>query len=171
MLRFIPRNGSIRKWKESRKEAAVRKGVASVAKPYRSPGHSFNLYETHANFAGRWPFAVREVHFSTLSAIFSSWEPSSPEGLDHTPNVFSQWWTSYCWMGSSITSRSGKIQSLEHMLSYYGRWCSCMVDYEAIRGRFCVLLFVSVKTFVAIFWVCCDFFNRMVNIVLPPLVR
>ena len=36
-----------------------------------------------------------------------------------------------------ITSRSGSIiQSLEHMLSCYGQWCSCMVDYKAMRGRF-----------------------------------
>ena len=68
---FTPRNK--REWKFSQRSthhAAVRR-IASVARPYRIPGQSLNLYAIHPSLAGRCPLRILLIHEPTLPVTFS----------------------------------------------------------------------------------------------------
>jgi hypothetical protein len=89
-LRLIPRNGRILKFSFRSMDCAAYKGIASVASPYRIPGHNLNLYAIHPRRAGRCPFVNFNVQLMNLPVIF--FEMCSAlllSTVDRTPNDFS----------------------------------------------------------------------------------
>ncbi len=66
-LRLMPRDKSSRKFCFFNTSVAVDRGIASTARPYLTMAHSLKQYAIQPSFAGRWPFFILFIHFSTRS--------------------------------------------------------------------------------------------------------
>ena len=96
-----------------RSSRAVSNGVASVASPYRSPGHSLNLYDSQASLAGRWSFLVLFAQFSARPSILTeTCAESSPEGQERVPSISFGSSTWSCRIGAIDPSGRGTRSSL-----------------------------------------------------------
>ncbi len=66
-FRFTPRNNRSRKFCFFNTSVAVDRGVDSTARPYLTPAYNLKRYAIQPSFAGRWPFLILLIHFSTQS--------------------------------------------------------------------------------------------------------
>ena len=82
--------GKMQKFSFRSVACAVERGVASVARPYRIPGHNLNLYAIQPSRAGKCSFVIFDVHFMNLPVtFFDRCSVSLPSTVDQTPNIFS----------------------------------------------------------------------------------
>jgi hypothetical protein len=96
-FRFTPRNNRSQKFCFFNTSVAVDRGVASTARPYLTPAHNLKRYAIQPSFAGRWPFFILLIHFSTRSVTLCCTCASLlPSMLDQIPSAFSAMETFPC---------------------------------------------------------------------------
>ncbi len=96
-LRFTPRNAKSLKFCCFKTPVATKRGVASATRPYLTPAHNLKQYTIRPIFAGRCPFLILSIHFSTQSiTLCLTCASSLPSILDQMSSAFSATNTSPC---------------------------------------------------------------------------